>query len=117
MNKIDEFKVTKLKVNFTPLTKVSLPPFKGTAIRGSFDKTIRQIVCGTNKRKCDSCSKNSNCSYYTIFTAAPNPKSKMMKLYERPRAPYAIRPRSDTLNELTCDNLLEFGHDADRYCS
>ncbi len=35
MNKLDEFKVAKLKVQFTPFTKVTLPPFMPHLILGS----------------------------------------------------------------------------------
>lgn len=106
INKLEEFKVVKLNVQFTPLSKVTLPAFSGATIRGAFGKSLRQIACGAAKRKCADCSKNADCSYHNIINTTP--KNDIMNSYERSPAPYAMQPRTDSENELTYDDILGF---------
>ncbi|MGO0122579.1 CRISPR system precrRNA processing endoribonuclease RAMP protein Cas6 [Desulfothermobacter acidiphilus] len=94
---------------------LSLPPYKGSTLRGGFAGTFQRLACGTGTRQCKSCSLRHQCPYALVFETGPPPDSEALRNYESVPRPFVLEPPLETKTEyapgeLLIFHLLLFGH-------
>ncbi len=85
------FAIFEFKTRF--LNDCSLPPFKGSTIRGAFGHKLKEISCRmTHNHNCHTCLLKSSCVYSYVFESIPFEETKRMKKYPSVPHPFIIEP-------------------------
>lgn len=71
---------------------LSLPPYKGSTLRGGFGSAFRRISCSMRDAECRSCLLRTSCPYAYIFETAPPPGSEALRNYENIPRPFVLEP-------------------------
>ncbi len=69
---------------------ITLPAYKGSALRGVFGHSLRKTVCVQKNTDCQECLLKLKCLYSYIFET-PTPEDELRKYREAPH-PYIITP-------------------------
>jgi hypothetical protein len=79
-----------------------LPVFKGSALRGSFGRSLKQVCCALKRQECESCMLRSQCVYAQTF--------EFQKSSQGPAKPhpYVLQPPDDPRQEFSPGEQLEF---------
>jgi len=88
------------------LTSMSLPPFKGSTLRGGLSRALRELCCVRPKGSCRTCPLRTACVYSRTFES-PNP----LPWHRSPTAPvpYVIEPPQDPKEGFSVGEELNFG--------
>ena len=57
----------RLVVTAAPVTKLFLPNFAGSMLRGAYGHGLRKLVCMTKALSCEGCSLRNSCPYPRLF--------------------------------------------------
>jgi len=82
----------KITLELRALTAISLPPYKGSALRGGFGHAFRKVVCAVRKNDCTDCLLKHRCAYSYVFETPPPPDTTMLRKYPRAPHPFVIEP-------------------------
>ncbi|MCK9267040.1 CRISPR system precrRNA processing endoribonuclease RAMP protein Cas6 [bacterium] len=75
------------------IEKILLAKYKGSIIRGSFGKTLKNIVCINRKAsRCKNCKNREECLYVYIFDTMPVANDPNSRKYATPPRPFIILP-------------------------
>ena len=98
----------KVIFTLTALDTISLPPYKGSAIRGGFGHAFRKVVCAVRKKTCDDCLLEHRCAYSYVFETPPPTDAEMMSKYPRAPHPFVIEPPDGDKQVYQPGETLEF---------
>lgn len=79
-----------------------LPTFKGSALRGSFGRSLKQVCCALRRQNCSSCMLRSQCVYAKTFEFQ---KSKQGPAVPHP---YILQPPETKKQDFSIDEQLDF---------
>jgi len=89
-----------------PLT---LPAYKGAALRGGFGITFKRSVCVySNLPPCESCLLRQNCAYPAIFEPSPPPNAEVLRNHTDVPLPFIIEPPPDQRTHYAAGDSLRF---------
>ncbi|MBF0345228.1 MAG: CRISPR system precrRNA processing endoribonuclease RAMP protein Cas6 [Nitrospirae bacterium] len=98
------------------LDVLSLPPYKGSTMRGGFGNALKRIVCALKRQQCTECVLKSSCVYAYIFETSPMEGTNVMNMnkYEQIPHPFIIEPPEEAgrvfnQSERLCFNLILIG--------
>ena len=101
-------KYNLFKLNLQPSETITMPPYKGSTIRGAFGVAFKRVVCALRRQSCDDCLLNSRCVYSYVFETKPKEKLSIFgKMAHIPR-PYVIEPPLEDKTEYKPDEILSF---------
>lgn len=84
--------LTKIALRLSATSTISLPPYKGSALRGGFGHAFRKVVCAVRKKECTDCLLKHKCAYSYVFETPPPPDTAIMRKYPRAPHPFVIEP-------------------------
>ncbi|ACX52868.1 conserved hypothetical protein [Ammonifex degensii KC4] len=87
---------------------LSLPPYKGSTLRGGFAGTFQRLACGTGTRQCKSCPLRHQCPYALVFESGPPPEAEALRNYESIPRPFVLEPPLETKTEYAPGEPLVF---------
>ncbi|MGQ9629723.1 MAG: CRISPR system precrRNA processing endoribonuclease RAMP protein Cas6 [bacterium] len=88
--------------------EASLPPFKGSTIRGAFGRAFRRVSCALRRSTCDGCLLLGRCAYSYVFeTPLPPGSSHILRSESVPR-PFVVEPPLDSKMDYDPDEKLSF---------
>lgn len=87
---------------------LSLPPYKGSTLRGGFGSAFRRITCAQRHSECNPCLLRTNCPYSYIFETSPPPGSEVLSNYESIPRPFVLEPPLETRTEYSTGEKLNF---------
>lgn len=100
--------LTKITLRLAAQDAISLPEYKGSALRGGFGHAFRKVVCAVRKKVCDDCLLRQRCAYFYIFETPPPDGTEMMRKYPRAPHPFVIEPPDDEKRLYEPGERLEF---------
>lgn len=92
MISVESMRIKRLVAEAEALDRVNLPPFRGSALRGVFGKTFRQIVCVAKRSECSGCGLRDRCGYCYMFETPPPASAEMMRKYPTAPHPFVLEP-------------------------
>ncbi len=96
------------KLNLRPEHTLTMPPYKGSTLRGAFGVAFKRVVCALRRQSCDDCLLNSRCVYSYVFETKPQEKLSIFgKIAYIPR-PYIIEPPLEDKTEYKPNEILSF---------
>lgn len=87
---------------------LSLPPYKGSTLRGGFGAVFKRIACSLRHTRCGACLLQSSCPYAYIFETAPPPGSEALRNYSSIPRPFILEPPLETKTEYAPGEKLRF---------
>ncbi|NQS76738.1 MAG: CRISPR system precrRNA processing endoribonuclease RAMP protein Cas6 [Peptococcaceae bacterium] len=93
---------------------LTLPPYKGSTLRGGFGAVFKRIACSLPRTQCRACLLQPGCPYAYIFETAPPPGSEALRSYSSIPRPFVLEPPLETKTEYApgeklCFHLLLVG--------
>jgi CRISPR-associated endoribonuclease Cas6 len=88
---------------------ISLPPYKGSTLRGGFGTAFRRVVCVMKGKECAQCLLKSKCIYCYVFETPPPQDTKVMRKYEAAPHPFIIEPPAETKRDYHPGDTITFG--------
>ena len=80
-----ELPLIKLEFTFRAIDEIVLPYYAGSALRGVFGSTLRNVCCLSGKKDCTGCGLRSTCPYSVIFESQSGEIGRSVN-------PYVIEP-------------------------
>lgn len=89
---LDSFPVARYRIDCEAVTRVQLPAFAGSTLRGVLGMALRDAVCVTRVPNCEGCALLASCVYACVFEPRPpRPDHPLQDFNQIPR-PYVIEP-------------------------
>jgi CRISPR-associated endoribonuclease Cas6 len=108
-NALEEFYFSRFIFSARCKTKISLPPYSGSTLRGGFGHAFRRIVCALKGKECTGCLLRDRCIYAYVFETPVPEDAQMMRKYTVAPHPFILEPAPDS--QRTCEEgeALSFG--------
>lgn len=85
------FPLARYRFEWRAVTRVRLPDYAGSMLRGAFGHALRQLACMTRQKECAGCPLLATCPYPAIF-APPPPAAHALQKFSAIPVPYVIEP-------------------------
>jgi CRISPR-associated endoribonuclease Cas6 len=108
-NILKAFYFANLIFELEPIDEILLPPYKGSALRGSFGFAFKKAVCPLKENLCDSCLLRGRCVYSYIFDTPTPTNTKIMRKYTRAPHPFVIEPPEKAFFRYRPGEIFKFG--------
>lgn len=89
---LDNFRLARYNFVLTALDPLSLPPYKGSTLRGVFGHAFKRIVCAQRKQDCTECLLRIDCPYASVFESRPPDDANVRRLQAAIPRPFVIEP-------------------------
>jgi hypothetical protein len=83
--------IARYRFVFTAQSRIRLPEYAGSMLRGAFGHALRGAACMTREPSCPACPLYATCPYTRIFEPPPPPAHALQQFSAVP-APYVIEP-------------------------
>jgi hypothetical protein len=91
------------------LEPLSLPPYKGSTLRGAFGVAFKEAACVSDGKVCRRCLLATNCFYNYVFDTPIPVDSLRMRKYTAAPHPFVLEPPLDARRSYTPGDRFEFG--------
>ncbi|MEO0128386.1 MAG: CRISPR system precrRNA processing endoribonuclease RAMP protein Cas6 [candidate division WOR-3 bacterium] len=95
-------------IKYRIIDTLTLPPYKGSTIRGAFGNIFRKVVCPFKNKECNECLVSTKCVYTYVFETPVPEGAKIMRKYEHAPHPFIIEPPLDNKTVYERDEALTF---------
>ena len=92
MNPLQTFRIARYHITLTALSKIVMPPYAGSTLRGGFGHAFRKMVCTQGPIDCRDCTLKAVCPYPYIFETAPFEGAQQLRTYGDVPRPFVIDP-------------------------
>jgi len=89
---LDNFRLARYNFVLTALDPLSLPPYKGSTLRGVFGHAFKRIVCAQQRQDCAECLLRTDCPYASVFESRPPDDADIKRLQQAIPRPFVIEP-------------------------
>jgi hypothetical protein len=103
------FRVARFRFVIVAEDRMTLPEYKGSALRGGFGHAFKRAVCVVRHGECDRCLVRLQCPYQYVFETPPPPDAQMLRKYPAAPHPFVIEPPLDGRRAYEAGETLEFG--------
>ena len=97
---MEEFHFSRFIFSARCKTRISLPSYSGSTLRGGFGHAFRRTVCALKGRECSDCPLRNQCIYAYVFETPIPDDSQIMRKYTVAPHPFILEPAMD--NQSTC---------------
>lgn len=106
---LGRLRVACFRVTLAAREPLTVPPYKGSALRGGFGAAFKKLCCVLSERRyCSGCALHHACPYGVIFETAPPPGSTHTAKYRDVPRPFVIVPPADGRTSYEPGERLEF---------
>ena len=81
--------IVRYRFEMTVTSRMVLPDYAGSTIRGAFGRALRKTACMTHTSDCSLCPLMQTCPYMTIFET-PAPEAHQLQKFSKIPNPYII---------------------------
>lgn len=92
MDILQSFRLACYRVVLTAISKIVMPPYAGSTLRGGFGHAFRKMVCTQGPIDCKDCTLKAVCPYPYIFETAPFEGAQKLRTYGDVPRPFVIDP-------------------------
>jgi len=82
----------KFSIHTRATSPISLPPYKGSTLRGAFGAAFRRICCMLSNTDCRICAARAACAYLYVFETPPPEGVQMIPPNASAPHPFVIEP-------------------------
>jgi hypothetical protein len=105
----ENFKIAKFDIILKAGEEgLSLPPYKGSTLRGGFGSVFKRIACAQRDADCQICMLRATCPYTYIFETFPPDGSNVLRNYESVPRPFVLEPPLETKTVYNAGEVLQF---------
>ncbi|QCQ23219.1 CRISPR system precrRNA processing endoribonuclease RAMP protein Cas6 [Desulfoglaeba alkanexedens] len=89
-DQLASFRCLRLAVKLRARTRVDLPAYRGSAIRGAFGVALKRCTCALPRRSCNDCLLRQRCLYTYVFETQPGETADAMQRYAAAPHPFVF---------------------------
>jgi len=89
---LEAFHVARYNFVLTALDPLSLPPYKGSTLRGVFGHAFKRVVCARGRQDCAGCLLRTGCPYASVFESRPPDDADVKRVQAAIPRPFVIEP-------------------------
>jgi len=104
-----ELKLSSIVLELRAIDQISLPPYKGSALRGGFGHAFKRVVCAVKDKECQACLLREKCIYSYTFETPPPSDTKIMRTYKAAPHPFVIEPPPERKRDYKPGEIIRFG--------
>lgn len=104
-----KFKLASLTFYLKVKTRMELPLFKGSLLRGAFGKTFRGTVCLQRQEKCETCKIARSCPYLYLFESPQFQDSEHQWKASYEPHPFVLEPPLDNKRVYMPEDVFRVG--------
>lgn len=105
---LNHFRLARYGLILQAVEPLSLPPFKGSVLRGGFGHIFKRLVCFQPRRCLQHCQLGNTCPYGYIFETAPPDDSEILRTFNEVPRPFLIEPPFDQRTSIKPGEQLTF---------
>jgi len=106
---LDRFHCVRLRVDIRPRSRVELPSYKGSTLRGALGMALKHSCCAARRRPCVECLLRSSCLYVYLFETPLVGESPLDLRYRNAPHPFVLQINMDGPVTLEPGALWSFG--------
>lgn len=106
---LDRLRIASYRFVLESIEPMSLPPYKGAALRGGFGQAFKRMACVQPGSRCDACQQTARCAYSYVFETPAPPDSEVLRTHEAVPRPFVFEPPLDDKTEYEVGDELAFG--------
>lgn len=105
-----ELEITTLEFNLMALEDLYLPEHPGSTFRGAFGRSLREISCSFDNKKCKRCNLKDNCPYSLFFNPFLTEKDKLKtsKRFRNKLRPFVFKTDNNYKEQYSAGEELTF---------
>lgn len=103
------FEVARFRLELRAREPITLPPYKGSTLRGGFGAAFKGVACALREKDCSRCLIRHTCVYSYVFETPPPADARMMRKYPYAPHPFVIEPPLEDKRKYLPDETLGFG--------
>jgi hypothetical protein len=105
----ERLSLSRYRLTLVARDPLTLPPYKGSTLRGGFGIHFKRMVCFQPQAKsCKPCLLRHNCPYPYLFESFPPPEAEVLRKNEDVARPLVIEPPLDHRTQYGAGELLTF---------
>ncbi|OIP40643.1 hypothetical protein AUJ95_04330 [Candidatus Desantisbacteria bacterium CG2_30_40_21] len=108
LNTLNSLYLHKYQITIQPEEPITLPAYKGSALRGVFGHSLRKTICVQKDTDCRECLLRLKCVYSYIFETPIPEDDPFCRKYSSALHPYIITPPITTKRYFKEDEQLHF---------
>jgi hypothetical protein len=89
---LEHFRLARYNFVLTALDPLSLPPYKGSTLRGVFGHAFKRVICAQRRQDCAECLLRTDCPYASVFESRPPDDADVRRLQAAIPRPFVIEP-------------------------
>jgi hypothetical protein len=105
---LPDLRVARYRFTLNMLEPVYLPPYKGSALRGGFGHTLKQLVCYQPTACGEHCRLGNDCVYGYLFETAPPEGAEVLRNLSEVARPFVVEPPLDRRPAFEPGERLDF---------
>ena len=103
---LDRLRLARYRFVLAPIEPVSLPPYKGAALRGAFGHAFKRMTCQLPGSDCANCQFRTGCAYSYVFATPTPADAEVLRTHSAVPRPFVIEPPLDGRTQYEpCDDL------------
>lgn len=106
---VQEFIFSCYSFSIRAVTRLSLPAYKGSTLRGGFGHAFRRACCTTAHKKCRECLIRDSCVYSWVFETPVPRDATLMRKYPSAPHPFILEPPTSNDRDYEPGDRLGFG--------
>ena len=106
---MERFCFSKYIFSITPKTKLFLPSYSGSTLRGGFGHAFRRIICAFKDKECTDCLLQQQCVYAYVFETPIPANAQIMRKYTAAPHPFILEPSTNSRESCQKGENLSFG--------
>lgn len=107
--RIPQLPIAQFLMTLRFCASATLPPYKGSTLRGAFGTAFRRSVCTARKSSCELCLLRQRCIYSVVFETPVPEDNPLFKGQRNAPHPFVLEPPETALSRFAEGDTLAFG--------
>lgn len=104
---LESFTLARLRLRAEAKYSIKLPKYSGSAFRGVFGRSLREVACVARRTSCSQCPLVGRCVYPSVFLVQADHTLPFYKKVSDPPRPFVLEPPN--LKEVALGQSFELG--------
>lgn len=87
---LTSFRCLRLRVHARASSRIQLPPYLGSTLRGAFGMALRQSCCVLRRQECSTCMLRTRCIYSYTFETPLDGRGEKDRRYASAPHPFVL---------------------------
>lgn len=106
---LDLLRIARYRFVLEAIEPMSLPPYKGSTLRGGLGHALKRIACRNPGGQCTACQQYERCAYGYVFETRPPSDSEVLRTHQSVPRPFVFEVQRDDKGKYCPGEEIRFG--------